>query len=181
MLLNYNKISPKSLFFKEIERLYCHSFPVDERRKLSDFEEISASSTQFAVMGIFNGDKLIGFINYWDFHSFLYIEHFAIDPECRNGGIGGRSLRNFLTGKQLPVIIEVEPPCDELTRRRIAFYERMGFKLWNEIDYVQPPYDSDRNSLNLMLMTWQFEDVLQVNDAAETVKKNVYENSCWVK
>ena len=41
----------------------------------------------------------------WDFGGFVFFEHFAVDPACRNGGIGGQMLdagkdliRGFIEG-----------------------------------------------------------------------------------
>jgi hypothetical protein len=50
-------------------------------------------------------------------------------------------------------VLEVEPPVDEWTRRRIGFYERLGFHL-NHFDYVQPPLREGRADLRLQIMSY---------------------------
>ena len=72
----------------------------------------------------------------------------------RCGGIGGNALRWFLASDSRPLVIEVEPPTDEMACRRIGFYERNGLRLWNDVEYVQPPYSPDRHAIELKLMTY---------------------------
>ena len=51
------------------------------------------------------------------------------------------------------VLIEVEKPTDDDTRRRISFYEKNGFKLREDINYVQPPYSAEQSGVEMLLMT----------------------------
>jgi len=41
--------------------------------------------------------------------------------------LGALTLKLLREETNLPIIGEVEPPTDDITRRRIAFYERNGF------------------------------------------------------
>ena len=100
-----------------------------------------------------------------------YIEHFAIDPSYRNGQLGSSVLNYFLTTycpniksksrEEYPelklVVLEVErpinPSSDELSARRIRFYERLGFSLLN-FDYHQPPYHSGNEFIPMHLMSF---------------------------
>ena len=43
-------------------------------------------------------------------------------------------------------------PTDDLSRRRIAFYERNGFTLWRDCVYQQPPYRPEDTPLPMLLM-----------------------------
>ena len=51
------------------------------------------------------------------------------------------------------IVLEVEPPECENSKRRIAFYERCGFHLSKE-EYYQPPYKKDASPVRLMLMRY---------------------------
>lgn len=52
-----------------------------------------------------------------------------------------------------PVILEAEPPeLNETARRRVAFYERLGYKL-NPHEYYQPPYKLGGKPLRLVIMS----------------------------
>ena len=67
-------------------------------------------------------------------------------PQLRNHRIGGKVLTHMEQHFPQLQLLEVEPPTDEITRRRIAYYERNGFRILNR-DYLQPPYSrpSDEN------------------------------------
>lgn len=51
------------------------------------------------------------------------------------------------------VLIEVEKPETDEARRRISFYERNGFRVREEIDYIQPPYSEGQSGLEMLIMT----------------------------
>lgn len=61
-------------------------------------------------------------------------------------------LQERMGGK--PVVLEVEMPEDEMSRRRIGFYARQGFLLWEDHDYMQPPYRAGDAPLPMRLMAW---------------------------
>ena len=54
----------------------------------------------------------------WDFDDFVFFEHFAVDPACRNGGIGGQMLDALLARYDKPACLEAELPETELAARR---------------------------------------------------------------
>ena len=58
----------------------------------------------------------------------------------------------LLRKKYEKIVLEVEPPYDEMKRRRIAFYERQGF-CQNDYPYVQPPYREGETGVELILMS----------------------------
>lgn len=137
-----------------IRQIYDESFPIDERRDFNEVKVLLQSRAEFVLYLIESDGKEVGFISSWEFPDFIYVEHFAIDPSCRGGGYGAETLQCFLSDVTKPVVLEVERPEDDFSRRRIAFYERVGFKLWGEIAYIQPPYDTTRKPLDLLLMTF---------------------------
>ena len=57
------------------------------------------------------------------------------------------------TQKKKLICLEVELPEDELTKRRIGFYERNGF-VFNEYPYMQPPISKGKSSVPLRIMTY---------------------------
>jgi len=50
------------------------------------------------------------------------------------------------------MVLEVEVPADDLTRRRIGFYERHGL-VYNDYPYLQPPLRTGNELLPLRFMT----------------------------
>ena len=113
-------------------------------------------------------DTFIGFLLWWDFEAIRYIEHFATAPQARNQGFGKRILEGFLTEKEKPVLLEVELGISEINKRRIKFYERLGFYL-NQYNYELPTFESGQKPLRLLLMT--YPDVISQEDVDQFVKK----------
>ena len=50
-------------------------------------------------------------------------------------------------------ILEIDPPEDEISRRRRGFYERNGF-VYNEYDYIHPSYLRPPQPHRLMVMSY---------------------------
>ncbi len=50
------------------------------------------------------------------------------------------------------MLIEVEKPTDDESRRRISFYEKNGFRLREDINYVQPPYSPEQSGVEITLL-----------------------------
>lgn len=155
--------------FPEIYRIMQASFPDDEYRpyneQLALFQEPEYRIYYMPVIELegvvnnSNGNSKIqaaGFLAVWEFESFIYIEHFAVDPALRNSGTGSAMLQELVKQYQKPICLEVELPEDELTRRRIGFYERNGF-VFNEYPYMQPPISKGKSPVPLRIMTYRNE------------------------
>ena len=135
-----------------MEQLLQVSFPEQEYRPLNELREITDKQSNFHNNIILQQTKPVGLVTYWDFNSFRYIEHLAIDPAQRNGGLGKQVLE-YLCPKLTPIILEVELPEDEMSIRRINFYKRQGFTLW-DANYAQPPYKAGGESIPMKLMAY---------------------------
>ena len=98
-------------------------------------------------------DDITAMLGVWDFDDIRYIEHLATDERVRNNGIGGLLLDEFINSKHTPVILEVELPGEEITDRRIAFYERHGFK-FNNYDYIQPAMEKGKDPVPLRILSY---------------------------
>lgn len=156
--------------------LMTQSFPTDEYRNEAE-QKALFNKKEYNVYGLTdeNDDKkLLAFLAVWKFENFAYIEHFAVAEYARNGGIGGKMLDELCDMMGSSVCLEVEPPQNEITQRRIAFYERHGFFL-NDYPYIQPALSPGKKSGPLMIMTLgrkispqEFENIKSV------LYKNVY-------
>ena len=137
--------------FDEIFAIMEKSFPSDEHRP---YEEQKAlfSKERYTVYGERKEGKLQGFLATWHFDDFLFIEHFAVDSNLRGGGIGSRMLKELVEKQTVPTCLEVELPENELSRRRIGFYQRGGF-FYNEYEYIQPPISKGKMPLPLRIMS----------------------------
>lgn len=154
----------------KVEKTYNDSFPEAERRAFSLVRELVKDEPRFVVYTLSKDEAYAGFITAWRFDSFTYVEHFAIDASARNGGIGGKAMKLFLELCDGPVVLEVEMPADEMSKRRIGFYERLGYMLDNHV-YFQPPYRKGEPSLEMRLMTYGDIDL---NHAFEEVESHIH-------
>lgn len=134
-----------------IESLYLGSFPPDERRPFEQIVAMLREDSVFALRLLCDDGRRVGFISCWQWPDLAYVEHFAVDPAVRGGGYGAAALQRLCAEAGTPVVLEVEKPHDEMSRRRIGFYRRCGFEL-SERPYVQPPYSEGARPLPLHLM-----------------------------
>lgn len=162
--------SPDDALLKEVECTYLSAFPPEERREFAELKKLISPASPFTVQALLKEGTYAGFITYWNLADFYYVEHFAIDESARNGGIGGKVLKQFLEQCDMPVVLEVERPENEISRRRIGFYERSGFRL-DTHPYRQPPYRSGGEWLDLYLMTY---GNLDMDRMYEVVKERLY-------
>lgn len=176
-MLEYSHVLPDSELLKSIETLYNTAFPSAERRKFAYVETLLENpQVRFSILAATENGKLAGFLSYWEFDTFRYIEHFAVEPDKRGEGIGSEILTHFIDdcGKT-PIILEVECPDDSATaRRRVDFYMRHSFIIWKRLNYIQPPYEAGGETLELKLMTLQVNDQSKVAQMGDIVKREVY-------
>lgn len=137
--------------YRYVENLLTESFPLNEYRPLDQWKKLTDSKELFHNNVIVNEGKPVGLLTYWDLDSFYFIEHFAIDTSLRNSGYGKDVLNLLEKEIDKPLILEVECPTDELSQRRIGFYQRYQFELWNK-DYVQPPYRPEESAIPMLIM-----------------------------
>lgn len=148
-------ITDPALIPAELRTLYFDSFPPEERRSWESIMELTDDrSSPFNLTVILRDGMTAGFITWWRLGGARYVEHFAIIPAMRGGGLGGEAIRNFVAADPMPVILEVEPSgSNDMADRRIAFYERCGFTGHRDFEYIQPPYSPGLPEVPLMLMT----------------------------
>jgi ribosomal protein S18 acetylase RimI-like enzyme len=159
------------------EKLLTTAFPKEERRELSLQREYTDHNKHFHNNILLADNEPIGFISYWDFDEFLYVEHFAIDETKRSGGYGQQVLSALKEMIQRPIVLEVELPENEISQRRISFYQRQGFRLW-ENEYQQPPYREGDSYLPMLLMV---QGELNSKTAFDQVKETLYKKVYGVK
>lgn len=116
-------------------------FPGNERRSL-EHQQTAFESEHYRMEIFTEQDKFVGLLGYWTFDDYIYIEHLAVNPALRSGGYGSRIVSKFLSSTDKTIILEIEQVTDELTARRLHFYERLGFRT-NPYDHIQPLYHED--------------------------------------
>lgn len=139
-------------------RIYEQSFPLCEQRPAA--EHIRAlSNPAFHYNLLLDEGRLIGLLSWWEWTSatgtnFRFGEHFAIDPQLRGGGYGSQALK-FLQGDgQHLVLLEIDPPIDDISRRREHFYMRNGMITNYEYDHIHPSFRPTTQPHRLMIMSY---------------------------
>ncbi|MFI3267174.1 MAG: GNAT family N-acetyltransferase [Rikenellaceae bacterium] len=153
-MIQYKRIfTDKDSLFQFGWELYEASFPEVERRG-KDYHIETMKLEQFHAEIVLDDDLPIGILFWWDLNNFRYVEHLATTSTQRGKGYGNTILNNFIALSDKPILLEVEHPTDDLSRRRIGFYERIGFVL-NNHPYSQPSYQQIKDTfVNLMVMTY---------------------------
>jgi RimJ/RimL family protein N-acetyltransferase len=132
-----------------------------------------AHRPEFHLLVASDDTRPVGLLSYWDFSTFRYVEHFGVSPELQGRGYGSRLLQRFLRRAPLPVILEVELPVAPQACRRIAFYERQGFRLWAH-PYAQPPYRVGDEPVPMQLMGLGWDDEARAEEVVMTIYRAVY-------
>lgn len=160
--------------FDQIYDLMEQSFPKKEFRGYAEQKKLLSLPPYHMLIERNEQQEVIGFLAGWEFEHFRFIEHIAVSPTLRGGGVGKRLVRRFLAQSNLPVILEVEKPEDEQQRRRIGFYERLGFAL-EDYEYVQPSLRPGEPAVPLRIMSYPMRIApLEFNKMKHTLYKEVY-------
>lgn len=130
--------------------LYAASFPYHEQRE-DGAQAAALACADYRFELIYGGDAFVGLMLCWEAESFIYVEHFCTAPEIRGRGIGAEALA-LLAQSGKKIILEIDPPVDEISRRRKNFYERAGFAE-NPFAHVHPPYHAGFPGHPLVVMS----------------------------
>jgi len=140
----------KDNYYKAFYDFYFTSFPIHEQR--NEQQQIYAFGQEaYHLDCCILDDKVAGFIAYWDFNDLIYIEHLAVNPEMRGKNIGTGMLSEFIK-KDKPVILEIDPLVDEVSRKRLQFYQRLGFVMNNYVHH-HPAYDKQYPPHELIVLS----------------------------
>lgn len=150
-MMNFERITnPLHPMYRRALELYQISFPLHEQREeLSQTAILHDDTYHFEL--IYDEDIFIGLVLYWENLDYIYIEHFCILPEMRNKQYGKKVL-SFLKEQKKTLILEIDPPIDEVSVRRKGFYERCGF-VENPYPHIHPPYHQGNHGHELVIMS----------------------------
>lgn len=151
---------------QELWKIYQYSFPESERRDLQHQKRI-LKDPLYHLLPLYDQHNLSGFVAFWDLNTFIFIEHLAIKKTLRGKGYGSKAIKR-MASKYPKIVLEVEKPDTRDARRRISFYERLGFIL-NSYPYLQPPYQPRMYPVPLFLMSfprklkeWEFHQTRNI-------------------
>lgn len=139
--------------WEQVWRLYVDSFPEWERRRISSHGRASDDDDFHTYIAIENGN-LQGLIFYWEYDSTIYVEHLAVNPLLRGKSIGSHIIAGLIEeNPDFTIILEIDPPVDDISKRRLKFYERLGF-VENDVDYVHPSYTKNGKPHELRILSY---------------------------
>lgn len=150
-------------WFAPIWEIYRTSFPLNEQRTL-EHQETALLSSAFHFDCYHDGEQLIGFTGIWEFDDYLYVEHFAINPDLRSGGWGSKILSEIQKSTKKTIILEIDEVIDEISSRREQFYMRLGF--------VPNPY---KHPLHRYQTEYHTDALLQIMTYPAAIDRAMYE------
>lgn len=150
---------------EQVYALYETAFPKEEQKPISYMEKW-AEEGKAELLAVVEEREFIGLVMNMFSSSAAVLDYFAISPEKRNGGYGGKAVRGLVERFQgQKYVFEIEKQ-DELAenaedrKRRKAFYLRNGLK---ETGLFVHAYDTDFEILTPdgELIYKQYEDMLK--------------------
>lgn len=92
----------------------------------------------------------------------------------------GQKVLDLLEKQGKILILEIDPPEDDISRRRKGFYERCGFTA-NSFTHIHPPYHEENEGHHLVIMTYPIQISQNIFDTfsyylKNRVMKNVFHN-----
>lgn len=134
----------------ETWHLYEHSFPACERWRAENYDR-AFGDPAFEADAVCSGGEFVGLLFHWDTGPCRYIEHLAVASALRGRRMGSHILSAFCA-KARRVVLEIDPPVDDVSIRRQHFYERIGF-VTNAYDYIHPSFTRPFHAHQLVLMS----------------------------
>lgn len=137
--------------YKSFHDLYGVSFPIFEQRSVAQQAD-AFQSERYKLLAFTEGDTFLGFISYWEFDTYRYVEHFAVSAELRGKGHGSTMLREFQRSTDKVILLEIDPITDSVSEARLRFYKRCGFHE-NPYPHRHPAYRSEYQPHPLIVLT----------------------------
>lgn len=169
-MLKLTPIKTTNSVYSFVEQLLHDSFPLAERRDDEAQRDNTDHNPRFTCYFISDDELPVGLITAWNLDGFYYLEHLATTPLIRNRGYGKQIIQQIKDLLPGVIVLEVEHPEDEMSRRRIGFYQRCGFQLC-EKEYIQPPYREGGEEVPLFLM---YSGTDSIDDAFDTIRQRIY-------
>ena len=143
------------LKLEEFDRFYqilSNNFPTKEIKEYNYMKDTFHAGL-YQVLTLKDNDQIVGIMPFYQHDDFRFIDYFAIDGSLKGKGMGSKMLQYFINLDDKMVILEVEHPEDEQSKRRIAFYQRNGLYINDQFEYFVPPVRNLKHRLYFHLMS----------------------------
>lgn len=153
MMRNINIQDTAHPLYQAFKSLYVCSFPVFEQRT-EEQQRTAFDDPNYHLVAYEADETFVGFISYWEFSDYLYIEHFAISAHIRGKGYGSGLLLDFIRSTEKVVLLEIDPITDSVSEARLRFYKKCGFHE-NPFPHKHPAYRTGFRPHPLIVLTTQ--------------------------
>ncbi|GFI40762.1 Acetyltransferase (GNAT) domain-containing protein [Thomasclavelia cocleata] len=146
----------KDLDLKEFDDFYkviLDNFPSKEIKEYNYMKDTFIMGA-YKVLILKEDNRINGILSYYDGGEFTFIDYFAINGNQKGKGLGSKMLKYFLKMIDKQVILEVEYPEDDQSKRRIVFYQKNGLVLNDHYNYYVPPVRNLKHPLYFHLMSY---------------------------
>lgn len=154
----------------DVYRLFEDSFVPAELRPYQAFKDLFEQGS-FDLYGYEKDSQLLGAMIVWEFETFAYIENFAVNQQLRGQGTGSKMLDDIENMMEKPLVLEVEVPYDDMSHRRVVFYQRNQF-LYSDYGYIQPALRENVPDVQLQLMSYP---KIMTAEEFEKMKKQIFQ------
>ncbi len=161
------------VYFDQAYDLFHEVFILAELRPYAKMKKLF-DENQFVIYEMTHLQEMIGAMIVWELSEYIYIENFAVSEKARNQGIGSTMIKQIqdIYPNHL-LVLEVEKPHDEYSRRRVTFYQRNHFLPNDNCHYIQPPLREHSVHIDLMLMSYPHA---LTEEVFKRIKKEIFEN-----
>ena len=150
--MEFLRITPSDeIRWNKVWELYESSFPSAEKRRYEDHLR-ALDNPHFFPMSAWENDDIIGIVFYWEWSDYRYIEYLAVNLNLRGQSFGSQIL-NQLRKEGHTIILEIDPLVNEISVRRLQFYERAKFSL-TPYRYLHLPYRLNSNTQELLILSY---------------------------
>lgn len=147
--------------------LYESSFPPEEQRPRYWQERAMAECPEFHCMRLFDSAGAVGILFFWQAPEFIYIEHLAVENARRASGLGHRILDWVQSHyPELPVLLEADHVTDDISARRIRFYESCGYTCLPFV-HAQLPFHAGGAPVPMMWLSYPVPAPAELVEQAE--------------
>ena len=156
-----------SFEFKQSINIYENSFPFNETRPFEDIVNMLRNDKNYHLIVSLNNNSVIGISLMYIFRSLNIglLDYMAISPSYRGQGLG-KEIFNFTFEKLCSIItngigllIEIQKENNRLDhqemtirKNRIGFYNKLGVKLLDKVNYLLPPIYPSNKEEEMYLM-----------------------------
>ncbi|MCM1300804.1 MAG: GNAT family N-acetyltransferase [Alistipes senegalensis] len=138
--------------WRAVRSIYETAFPKNEQWHEENYDR-AFGDPLFEADAVTLDGEVIGLLFHWRVGDWRYIEHLAVDAAQRGRQLGTRILEAFFEQAGGRVILEIDPPEDAVSIRRLHFYERAGFVANPAYRYIHPSYRRSFEPYPLLLLS----------------------------